>query len=563
MAVVSISRIQIRRGRKNEGSGLPQLASGEFAWAVDTQELYIGNGSVAEGAPFVGNTKILTEKDNILEFASLYEYKRDLGYIQTGEFANTPIRRSLQDRLDDFVSVKSFGASGDGTDQTAAIQRAIFQLFLNPSAQFNLQSRAVLNLNAGEYIISDTIYIPPFCVIRGAGVEKTVIKKRTPGPAFQTISSLSTITNPISVQGVDASFQARNINIDGISLILENGASGFDIKGCRDSKFSNIEIRGDWSLTTSSLDVNHWGIYFESNNTARIENNEFDNIEISNLPYAIYSPYDVKNIIISNSKFYDLGKAIVIGSNQTLSGQQEGATNNIIINSIFDRIREDCIEIVKGSNNLSTQNKFYTVGCWDSQNLIFESNLPQRPIINFPIDSQGNSSRQDWFERTETIGRIQGSYILPPGVTYIPEISGSSFNDVGFSNIKTNLQTGIGVFEELLNLPADVSRTIEIEYIWITYNSIDRTTRQPLATRKGTLEIILNVKPDSEGALQSQKMLTDDYQYVGDSTYAEILEFVGEYTPLTFSGDRSFKLSTKIENTQIISDIHYKIKTVS
>ena len=37
MAVVQISRIQVRRGQKNIGSGLPQLASGEFGWAVDSQ----------------------------------------------------------------------------------------------------------------------------------------------------------------------------------------------------------------------------------------------------------------------------------------------------------------------------------------------------------------------------------------------------------------------------------------------------------------------------------------------------------------------------------------------
>ena len=43
MAVVQISRIQHRRGRKNQGTGLPQLASGEIGWAIDTQELYIGN----------------------------------------------------------------------------------------------------------------------------------------------------------------------------------------------------------------------------------------------------------------------------------------------------------------------------------------------------------------------------------------------------------------------------------------------------------------------------------------------------------------------------------------
>lgn len=63
MAITSISRIQHRRGKANSGYGLPQLASGELGWAIDTQELYIGNGSVAEGAPFVGNTRILTDKD--------------------------------------------------------------------------------------------------------------------------------------------------------------------------------------------------------------------------------------------------------------------------------------------------------------------------------------------------------------------------------------------------------------------------------------------------------------------------------------------------------------------
>ena len=67
MAVIQISRIQIRRGQKNQGSGIPQLAGGELGWAMDSQELFIGNGSVAEGAPLVGNTKILTENDNLFE----------------------------------------------------------------------------------------------------------------------------------------------------------------------------------------------------------------------------------------------------------------------------------------------------------------------------------------------------------------------------------------------------------------------------------------------------------------------------------------------------------------
>ncbi len=63
MAITQISRIQHRRGLRES---LPQLAAGELGWAVDTQELFIGNGTVSDGAPETGNTKIITEDDNIL-----------------------------------------------------------------------------------------------------------------------------------------------------------------------------------------------------------------------------------------------------------------------------------------------------------------------------------------------------------------------------------------------------------------------------------------------------------------------------------------------------------------
>lgn len=57
MAVISISRIQVRRGYQED---LPQLASGEMGWSIDTQKLYIGNGTLTEGAPAIGNTEVLT-----------------------------------------------------------------------------------------------------------------------------------------------------------------------------------------------------------------------------------------------------------------------------------------------------------------------------------------------------------------------------------------------------------------------------------------------------------------------------------------------------------------------
>jgi Major tropism determinant N-terminal domain len=60
MAIVQISQIKNRRGLSED---LPQLASAELGWSIDTQELYIGNGTVEEGAPEVGNTRLLTEND--------------------------------------------------------------------------------------------------------------------------------------------------------------------------------------------------------------------------------------------------------------------------------------------------------------------------------------------------------------------------------------------------------------------------------------------------------------------------------------------------------------------
>ena len=119
MAVVQISRIQIRRGRKNTGSGIPQLASGELGWAVDSQELYIGNGAVSEGSPAVGNTKILTTNDDLFALADQYTYVTGTT-VQTGATVSGPIKRTLQQRLDDIVSIRSFGCllyTSDAADE--------------------------------------------------------------------------------------------------------------------------------------------------------------------------------------------------------------------------------------------------------------------------------------------------------------------------------------------------------------------------------------------------------------------------------------------------------------
>jgi hypothetical protein len=205
MAVVQISRIQVRRGKINSGTGLPQLSSGEMAWAIDSQELYIGNGAVSEGAPAVGNTKIITLNDlsaagNILNLIQ-HTYKVNDTTINTGTDANDPVSRLIQDRLDDRVVLLDFVTPADAqsNDYTAAIQRAVDQLFLNPTTKASAdtlsgkRARLTLELPSGVFNTSRTIYIPSFASIVGAGLDKTFINYN---PTF-TIQGTTALSNPI------------------------------------------------------------------------------------------------------------------------------------------------------------------------------------------------------------------------------------------------------------------------------------------------------------------------------------------------------------------------------
>jgi hypothetical protein len=171
MAVVQISKIQLRRGKKLD-SGLPQLASGEMAWAIDTQELYVGNGAVSEGAPLVGNTKILTEHDNILDLLDQYKYKPSDTSILTGLNGNVT-ERTVQQRLDEGkVNAASFGISGlnSAVDQTALIQNAINSVYITVTAS----NRVAIEFDPGTYRITGTLYIPSYVRLIGSGKNHTV-----------------------------------------------------------------------------------------------------------------------------------------------------------------------------------------------------------------------------------------------------------------------------------------------------------------------------------------------------------------------------------------------------
>ena len=126
MPIVQISRIQHRRGKRTD---LPQLAAGELGWVIDEQRLFIGNGTVSDGAPAVGNTEIITSGSSAFTSALSHTYK---GYLGDSTPITTSQQRTLGDRLDEYVSVKDFGAKGDdSTADVTAIQNAIDEVYID------------------------------------------------------------------------------------------------------------------------------------------------------------------------------------------------------------------------------------------------------------------------------------------------------------------------------------------------------------------------------------------------------------------------------------------------
>ena len=141
MAVIQISKIQIRRGETG-GEGLPTLSSGEMGWSIDEQRLFIGNGSVSEGAPAVGNTEILTEA-RMFEILTSSDAYTATNYTYKGHnvtpAANTVVR-TIQHKLDDNVTSFDYNAA-DYTDSTRKLQNALDDLYLNSSTKTKPSSR--------------------------------------------------------------------------------------------------------------------------------------------------------------------------------------------------------------------------------------------------------------------------------------------------------------------------------------------------------------------------------------------------------------------------------------
>ena len=467
MAINVISRIQVRSGLSED---LPQLAKGELGWSVDTQQLWIGNGTYDDGAPNLGNTLILTtpgasltssedpdDPDNPsvgpdpatpVSAADSFPYTfrgSESGYIAVTGPSGGDVVLSLQSILDNnYISVKSFGAKGDGTtNDTEAINRAFNQIYC---VTLNVQVRRVLYFPAGVYIVSgDMLKIPPFASMVGCGMNSSIIRQidgTQPYVAKFTDSRQQSGSNYTN----NAAIPAQYISVTDIGFEHAAGKNVIYAESATRVRFSKTKFQG--SLNTPEIDINKLSNFLVAVTVAKNPNSVipgdwvFDYCSFSKIDFGYMANEDSKNVVFSYCKFSELLAGIVLGL-PSATPPAVGPYQYKILYSDFDQIAGRALQVEIGRQILSQGNVYRNVGN--------NQYGPDNPVLeNIKFYSQGSMSINDTFDRT--IDRAD----QVPWIEYGPEI-GLNVDFSSFSNLVKS--TG---FSKILYANTVVPKTLGI-----------------------------------------------------------------------------------------------------
>jgi len=428
MAIVQISRIQQRRGLQQD---LPQLASAEMGWSLDERRLYIGNGTLDEGAPTEGLTQILTtaHPEDIISVLPLYTFKGlSAGFtVETGPTVLEPVSRTLQDKLDDYVSVKDFGAVGDGiTDDTAAIQRALDRAFSTNQIVLQTNYHRTIYFPAGTYIVSETIDIPPYSRIQGEGKRTTSIHGGMSAPIAQFADSFGQVGgyygSPIDMIDPDiAEYHLSDISFAHTST--EYNQSCLVIDGAWTATFNRCMFKGllretsgdhsgSYSLTNPIYDVNR-GTNIAAvciNNfatNAAVRNLIFNQCDFLDHNYGIEINNEVRGVTITSCYFDHLYHSIIGGNNSSYIPYGVSIIDNYFRWSAAEAMYFDVLV----NNVMSEANMIIAAGLgdWESETSVNNlTGLAQSPGITF--NDNNNFSIADSFDRSDA------DYVLFPNI---------------------------------------------------------------------------------------------------------------------------------------------------
>lgn len=405
MAIVQVSRITNRKGLSEN---LPQLAGAELGWAIDERRLFIGNGTLQEGAPTIGNTEILTEFSDILAQQSNYIYKGlAAGYqVVTGP-DNTNIVLSLQTWLDQFASVKDFGAVGDGvTDDTDAINRALFQLYCR---EINPQIRRALFFPAGVYRVTETVLIPTYAKLYGEGANSSRIVLDTESDDSSLFPFVARYADSLQQTGVNMGNNGAepptNIEISNMGFqTLMPSADVFLVEGATFSTFSDVSFSGPFVFSdyfpsdTAVVLADISAVVFASTSSLVVHNVTFRRCMFTKLTNGFKSSADIKGVLVTESTFDTLYRGVVLNNPGTVN---PGAQGFRILGNSFDLVHQQ--GIVTQTNQqlvVSGHNVFYDVG-----NGLSSPVIPITSVIDFADNN--NVSIGDLFERSDADAEIR------------------------------------------------------------------------------------------------------------------------------------------------------------
>ena len=353
MAIVTISQIKHRRGIKGTDP-MPQLASAELGWAVDEQGLYIGNGSIAEGAPVVGNTEILTEHSNLSALLTDYTYAGPyLAATMDTDSGGGVIIRSNDERLDDNVNVRSFGAPGDGTQQLTALDQAIREHATQGSNRY----WTTIYVPAGNYLIDGPLQLPSNVRLVGDGFNSTIITRTNAGSVLEIGEASFVNPSDIYISGIGFTTTDTNSDIAMVrgtnNVIFDRCAfTGLDPNTLAENNQKSCvtfsEAGSPAAFATSNIKFLRC---FFTGNTYGIS---------SGHPLGVDTRQDISNIVVENCLFDDLYKAIVIGRNAD-TGNPVPSDWRITL-SVFDNITKHAIHSYKGKQITTGLNHYADVG---------------------------------------------------------------------------------------------------------------------------------------------------------------------------------------------------------
>lgn len=476
MAILEIARIQIRRGKENV-DGIPTLSPGEFAWAEDTEHLWIGK-SIIEGAKDNNNTRILTENDLtsfIFSSGSTLTNQVYVGHVPSpGVPISNAVSTTAQSKFDLFVSVFDFAATNEpGIDSRAAIQNAIDNLWLNANVGTSVEEsvRVALLIPAGVYDLSGPIFLPPYATLKGEGKGKTILNltvSNSVSPLIQfcggdSLPPSHNLFYPIpAASQISSASQPKYITVSGMTLKYDittdkNNSAPLIKADCSiNSVISDCEFIGNYNAGLGdSANFNYTGIEIRGGNgSSPARNLLIDNCVFQNMYYGINSNYDVEDTLIKNSTFKNLAKGIVHSDGGVIAlGNITGPLRTKVKDNVFIDIEEEgicvCIQTTTSTNHTSAFNSYINVG----NNLQGDTN-PLTSVIQFKSGS--NTSVGDIFSRYDKINETTATVTAPSGWLISGPISISS-NAVYVTNIETSAI--------LTKIPFNgIDQTIKIDY---------------------------------------------------------------------------------------------------